>query len=157
MIGRALMLFFIVFITHHNPILGLGAAAIIIIIHTNMSMVEGFVDTAPTTTAPTTTDNMAATTDLIAKIKDKLATAQSHMSPVIPAQPPQTTTTTTSSPTVESFSNIRRHRGQDRISSEQNIRPKSSRSLLGSILNNHGDPSPNFPDNHGFSGLFGSV
>ena len=180
MLGRALMIFFIVFITHYNPIIGLGAAAMLIIIHNNMSMVEGFTDTAATTTASpvtatvspatvspataspatvspvtaTASPNMAATTDLISKIKDKLTAAQSQM-----ATPTTTTVPTTTVPTttIESFSNIRRHYGQDRISSEQNIRSKSSRSLLGALFSNHGDPSPNFPDNHGFSGLFGSA
>ena len=71
--------------------------------------------------------------------------------------PTATATKATTATTIESFSNIRRHYGQDRISSEQNIRSKSSRSLLGALFSSHGDPSPNFPDNHGFSGSFGSV
>jgi len=189
MLGRALMIFFIVFITHYNPIIGLGAAAMLIIIHNNMSMVEGFTDTAATATASpvtatvspatvspatvspatvspataspataspataTASPNMAATTDLISKIKDKLTAAQSQMATPTTTAVPTTVPTTT----IESFSNIRRHYGQDRISSEQNIRSKSSRSLLGALFSNHGDPSPNFPDNHGFSGLFGSA
>ena len=172
MLGRALMIFFIVFITHYNPIIGLGAAAMLIIIHNNMSMVEGFTDTtataSPATASPATatatattspaSPNMAATTDLISKIKDKLTAAQSQMAtPTTPVPTPVPTPAPTPTTSVEPFSNIRRHYGQDRISSEQNIRSKSSRSLLGALFSNHGDPSPNFPDNHGFSGLFGSV
>jgi hypothetical protein len=166
MLGRALMIFFIVFITHYNPIIGLGAAAMLIIIHNNMSMVEGFTDTtataspataSPATASPATASpNMAATTDLISKIKDKLTAAQSQMATPVPT-PTATATKAATATTIESFSNIRRHYGQDRISSEQNIRSKSSRSLLGALFSSHGDPSPNFPDNHGFSGLFGSV
>ena len=158
MLGRALMIFFIVFITHYNPIIGLGAAAMLIIIHNNMSMVEGFTDTTATASPATATasPNMAATTDLISKIKDKLTAAQSQMATPVPT-PTATATKATTATTIESFSNIRRHYGQDRISSEQNIRSKSSRSLLGALFSSHGDPSPNFPDNHGFSGSFGSV
>jgi hypothetical protein len=84
-------------------------------------------------------------------------------SPVPTPVPTTTTTTTTPAPTTttttEGFTQ-RRHPGQDRISSEQNIRSKSSRSLLGTVFSsnqsNH-NPSPNFPDNHGFSGLFGKA
>jgi len=193
MLGRALMVFFVLYLTHCSPLLGLGVTAIILILRSNMSSVEGLDNMTP----QTNTDNMAATNDLINSIKKKLtdaqskiqsttatpATTQSDHTPVSSPVPttttttvpspaptttttpvPTTTTTTTTTPaptttTTEGFTQ-RRHPGQDRISSEQNIRSKSSRSLLGTVFSsnqsNH-NPSPNFPDNHGFSGLFGKA
>ena len=136
-----------------------------------MSSIEGLDNMTPQTNP----DNMAATTDLINSIKKKLTDAQSQIQTThataipattntsVPTTPvpttPVPTTTTAPTTTVEGFTQ-RRHYGQDRISSEQNIRSKPSRSLLGTVFsskqsNNH--PSPNFPDNHGFSGLFGSA
>lgn len=176
MLGRALMVFFVMYLTHCSPLLGLGATAIILILYSNMSSIEGLDNMTPQTNP----DNMAATTDLINSIKKKLTDAQSQIqtthastepnttapttipTTTIPTTTtPTTTTPTTTAPTttVEGFTQ-RRHYGQDRISSEQNIRSKPSRSLLGTVFsskqsNNH--PSPNFPDNRGFSGLFGSV
>ena len=173
MLGRALMVFFVMYLTHCNPLLGLGATAIILILYSNMSSIEGLDNMTPQTNP----DNMAATTDLINSIKKKLTDAQSQIqtthasttttptttttttTPIPTTTTPVPTTTTAPTTTVEGFTQ-RRHYGQDRISSEQNIRSKPSRSLLGTVFSsnqsNH-NPSPNFPDNHGFSGLFGSA
>ena len=179
MLGRALMVFFVVYLTHCSPLLGLGATVIILMLYSNMSSIEGLDNMTPQTNP----DNMAATNDLINSIKKKLTDAQSQIqtthastatttvptapvptapaptapAPTAPVPTAPAPTTTAPTTTVEGFTQ-RRHYGQDRISSEQNIRSKPSRSLLGTVFssnksNNH--PSPNFPDNHGFSGLFG--
>jgi len=156
-LGRTIMLFWLIFMTYYNIGLGLAATLIVVALHSDSTM-EGMdnmtespkvvgIDKDAVIPTPTPTPITALTTANTSKDKTKTTTPS-----LIPASPPASSASTT-----EGFANKVRNTGVDRISAEKYIRSKPSKSLLIPYTHNKTDPSPNWPDKDGYTTLYAPI